>query len=503
VVLSAGGLTAGGLTAGVYEAYGPALTAPDYRAVDYRAVDYRAVDYRAVGNDISLAGFDLARGPDSAGSRFEFGSDTFTTLPNTTELNVAGPGVTVLTVMADVPSGSGFPSYEAGRAFEPNAMQTRPMSGASYEINLAASLGMTFFVNATPSFSGALSFASLNSFSPREFETLLRDHSFGTSLDFRRPGAPYQTDSPFEPIFDRPSVAPGGTPSADHHLGGIAHDLPSHGASAEPHASENWILPAASTTVSLTTASESAPASKIALAPNRIEASRSDAEGGLIELESSTLPRSKRGPKHDDSLVEDDAESGELRKLLDKVWSGWDRAWNALDELRQAAGELRSRQTSSEMAADAVADAATEVAVANAEGGMIELSAPAAQSGGAVVSGNGDSYLVQTHLDSGKKVRMDAGVALYQSFELATAPDAVPPARNARATNEKGDASSEKNAKSKAPSAETNTSSAAIMSAGLLLSVPFSVFRLHRRQELEAVRPQLNAKPIDRTEADG
>jgi hypothetical protein len=499
-------LSAGGLAAGVYEAYGPASTAPDYSKVNYSKVDYSTVDYRVAGTDGNLESF----GPNSAGSRIEFSS--VAALANTSLTAVAGPtfmgpGVTVLTVMTDAPSGSGFTSYEAGRAFVPNtSMQSRPMSGVPYEFNLAANLGLTFVVNATTSFPGTLSFALLNSFSPREFEPLLRDHSFGSSLDFRRPGAPYQTESPFEPIVDGPSVAPVGTSNADPRVAGIVHDLPARGASAEPHATGTWILPSTSTTVSLTATSENTTASKIALAPNRIETPRADAEGGLIELESSTLPRSKRNLKLDSSLDKEDSDSDELRKLLDTVWSGWDRAWDALGELRQAANELQSRQTSSEVAAAAAEDAAAQVAIANAEGGMIELSSPAAAPANDVAAGSGAAHLVQTHLDSGKKVRMDAGVALYQSFELATAPDAVPPARNARATNEKGDgatSASEKNAKSKTPSVETNTSSAAIIGAGLLVSVPFSVFRLHRHRDSEAVRPQLNARPFDPTEADG
>jgi hypothetical protein len=420
--------------------------------------------------------------------------------------NVSGPGIAVLTVMTEVPSGSNFLSYETGRAFFPGAtIETRTMPDVSYEMNLAASFGLSAFVDVL-SFSAGASFASLNSFSPRGFEPLLRDHSVLTSLDFRRPGAPYQTEPPFESVADQASVVPGGGASADPHSNGTVREMPSRGASTELHASGNWIVPATSATVSLTATSENAPASKIALAPNRSDVLQSDVEGGLIELDSSISPRSKSGLKDGRSLAKDDLESDELRKLLDTVWSGWDRAWDALGEIQQAADELRSKQAAKEMAAEAVEDAAAQMAIANAEGGMIELSSPAAAPTNAIVGGSGESRLVQTHLDGGKKVRMDAGVALYQSFELATAPDAVPPARNVRATSEKGDgatSASEKNAKSKAPSVETNTSSAAIIGAGLLVSVPFSVFRLQRHKESEAIRPQLNAKPIDPRETDG
>jgi hypothetical protein len=459
-------LSAGGLAAGAYELQAPAL---------YGVVEHSA----ALGR--------IARDLDSSAAVFAFGPSVFSTLPS-----VATSNVDVITVRANAPAGADVLHFGEG-GMSSLAIQTRSLTAVPYDINLVApNAGLTLVFNVA-AFPSAFQFASTDAFSSREFEPQLRDHSLGNPLEFHRPGAPYQ-QSPFEPIFDRPSAVPAGTPSTDEHLKGIVHDMPSRGVNAEAHGSGAWVLTTASTSVSLTATSESAPSSKIALAPNRVESTRSDVEGGLIELESSTLPRSKRGSKSGESLVDDESDSDELRRLLDQVWAGWDRAWDAFGELRRAANDLQSNQASRDMVAAAVSDAAAQAAVAGAEGGMIELSAPGVSPTGTATIETNQLQLARSPLDHGQKVRMDAGVAFYQSFELATAPDAAPPARNARATSEKGDgtgSASEKNAKSKAPSVETNTSSAAIVNAGLLLSVPFSVFRLQRGKESEAVRPQL------------
>lgn len=262
-----------------------------------------------------------------------------------------------------------------------------------------------------------------------------------------------------------------------------------------------WLSPVPSA-ASATVSAESVPQSKVTLAPNRWDTS-TDLEGGLIELESPTLPRAKRSLKAGDNLSDEETAANELQKLLDQVWSGWDRVWDASGEIHEALEE--EARSSNDAVASAASDQATKSIMADAEGGMIELATPAALAGGPLVAGPGPAYLVQTPVNDGEKVRIDAGVALYQSFELATAPDAAPPASaaNTNAANGKAaDAGSagDKNAKSKEPSsAEHKSTSAALLGVGLLLSVPTSVFRIRRQDETEAVRPQglLKVERID------
>jgi hypothetical protein len=252
---------------------------------------------------------------------------------------------------------------------------------------------------------------------------------------------------------------------------------------------DGW-LSAVPSAASATVPTESVPQSKVTLAPNRWDTSMADLEGGLIELESPTLPRAKRSLKAGDELADEETAANELQKLLDQVWSGWDRLWDASGEILEALKE--QAPDSNDSVASAASDQAAKIIMADGEGGMIELATPAALAGGPLVSSPGQAYLVQTPVNDGEKVRMDAGVALYQSFELATAPDAVPPASaaNTNAANGKAaDAGSagDKNAKSKEPSsAEDKSTSAALLGVGLLLSVPTSVFRIRRQDETEA-----------------
>jgi hypothetical protein len=82
-------------------------------------------------------------------------------------------------------------------------------------------------------------------------------------------------------------------------------------------------------------------------------------------------------------------------------------------------------------------------------------------------------------------VRIDAGVAIYQEFEVATAADVAPPA-----TARKAERTADEDEHAKAETApEGQPISAAAVGAGLLIGLPFSQRR--GRQDEDERQPRL------------
>ncbi len=234
--------------------------------------------------------------------------------------------------------------------------------------------------------------------------------------------------------------------------------------------------------------------SKTTLVPNRWETLETDEEGGLIELEEPLAQQRNWRLQEDrnagDQASEEPASPADLKTLLEQLWSGWGKAWDAFGNLAQTRQAAESAAASNEAVATATEIAAKGIDVELMDG-MIELAAE-----GPTGTVSTQAHVAEMPAGDGGKVRMDAGLALYQEFELATAPDAVPPATAANVQPRDGESSPEKSAK--AEDTEQRPRSAALVGAGLLASIPFSLHRIRRQDDDDAQRRlRLNLERLD------
>ena len=191
--------------------------------------------------------------------------------------------------------------------------------------------------------------------------------------------------------------------------------------------------------------------------------SKTELDDGLIELESPFAPR-RKGRK----LAEDSADAwedqqdpwAELQSLAEQAWSAWNEAW------REFGRDVKSP-------ADDAADApqGEPGAIAGFDGGVVDGLVELAVEGG---TADVLPPQVREHLaDRNAPVRIDADVAIFQEFEVATAAEAAPPAtaRQAdRKAKEDERAATEKHA-------DGQPISAAAVGAGMITGLPFSLRR--------------------------
>lgn len=220
---------------------------------------------------------------------------------------------------------------------------------------------------------------------------------------------------------------------------------------------------------------ESIPA-EAAPVPGQWAISRTELDEGLIELESPLAPRRKgrRLPGESVEVAEEQQDNwADLEALAGQVWSAWNEAWREFGREVKEPGE----------AANAAHDHPARFN-ADVNDGLVELvvenSAPID-----VLPRGAHEQLAESSIP----VRIDAGVAIYQEFEIATAAEAIPPvtARNAerKAKNDER-AEAEK-------SAEGQPISAAAVGAGLIIALPFSL-RRRRQDEDELQQPMLRRR---------
>ncbi len=206
--------------------------------------------------------------------------------------------------------------------------------------------------------------------------------------------------------------------------------------------------------------------------------SKTELDEGMIELESPLAPR-RKGRK----LVEESADSlegrpdtwTELQTLAEQAWSAWNEAWREFG--RDATSPAGNNADAPQVEPDAVAGFNADVV-----DGLVEL---------AVEGGTAEMLprQVREHLaDRHAPVRIDADVAIFQEFEVATAADAAPPVTARKADRKAKDderAASEKHA-------DGQPISAAAVGAGLIIGLPFSLRR--RRPDEDEQQPRLRTK---------
>ena len=288
--------------------------------------------------------------------------------------------------------------------------------------------------------------------------------------------------------------ATGGGSLANATLASFAHSAADSGMHAP------GVFPSAPTTSAATAPPESLPKSEFTLSPNRSETSEADRDGGLIELETPAERRRKLALKGTDAPADEELSAERLRRLLDQVWAGWDQAWSAWQEMRRASGN-QTQTNHAQLPAALPPDASdrnsasnADAEIAAAEGGLIELT-----SEGPVEAAAGPKYMAELRADEGERIRIDAGMALHQSFEVATAAEAAPKSEKS-AQAEGTEATSDSSAKAKNAPDETKCPSAALIGAGLLLSLPFSVFHLQQQDgnaDRDRKRPHLKFDRLD------
>jgi hypothetical protein len=182
--------------------------------------------------------------------------------------------------------------------------------------------------------------------------------------------------------------------------------------------------------------------------------------------------------------------------LLEQVWAGWDQAWSAWQEAAPVQTPMNQTQLPTALPhAGDKNSANADAEIAAAEGGLIELSVS-----GPVDVGGGPKQMAELRAGEGERIRIDAGTALHQSFEVATAAEATAPKSEKNAQAEGTEAGSDSSAKAKNSPDETKHPSAALIGTGLLLSLPFSVFRVHQQEgsaDRERKRPHLQFDRLD------
>ena len=219
----------------------------------------------------------------------------------------------------------------------------------------------------------------------------------------------------------------------------------------------------------------------MAMAPHSWESLHGDRESGLIELDA-TLPKRKWRLLEEDDAEHNSERAAEIHldRLMQSAWEEIALAWDAIGDYAKHAEAATSdpnrippdaaivvKQTQIDLAAD-----------------LIELTVE-----GPVAAASPRAPLPELATSDDQKVRIDAGVALYHDFEMATAPDAAPPAVKTGAAETgaaaTGDATSASEAKSE-KSAKQQPTSAALIGAGLLVSLPFSLRPIRQRDEKQA-----------------
>jgi hypothetical protein len=205
--------------------------------------------------------------------------------------------------------------------------------------------------------------------------------------------------------------------------------------------------------------------------------SKTELEEGLIELESPLVPR-RKGRKLPGDALEGAEEQhdgwAELQAFAERVWSAWNQAWRDLG---------RNGDQSTEAIGEAARIAPGKVAGFDADviDGLVELTVGGAMSN-AVLPQQPREQLAESNLP----VRIDAGVAIHQEFEVATAAEAAPPATARKAERQAGD---DERAEAEKP-VEGQPLSAAAVGAGMLIGLPFSL-RRRRPDEDERQLPRL------------
>jgi hypothetical protein len=210
---------------------------------------------------------------------------------------------------------------------------------------------------------------------------------------------------------------------------------------------------------------DSRPAADAMLEPLSPDAA--DGEGGLIELEDAPNEERPSPQRLDGDSATEDARGSEDAADLQGPRSEWLSKEESQDEPQSPADAI-------ERIADVQCDA---------EGGMIELAAP-----GEVVDVPQTVYAAgdRAHGDDDLPGAMEAGVALFQAFELGTGSDAGQAAR---------DSATAPAADRPGKSDRAEHPDAAAMGWGLLAALPAARLR-RRRAEQEPRHPRLRRRPI-------
>lgn len=204
--------------------------------------------------------------------------------------------------------------------------------------------------------------------------------------------------------------------------------------------------------------------------------SRADLDEGLIELENPLGPRRKGRKLPGESPVDESQTDDpwvELQALADRVWSAWNDAWQEYGR----DGQLEPESVD----AAKVAQGSTAGFDADVLEGLVEVVIE-----GSAVTQDGPQLAAEQIAEEHAPVRIDAGVAVYQEFEVATAADA---AAQATARSSVPKAEEDERAEVDKP-AEERPISAAVVGAGLIIAVPLSV-RRRRQDEDSHELPQL------------
>jgi hypothetical protein len=205
--------------------------------------------------------------------------------------------------------------------------------------------------------------------------------------------------------------------------------------------------------------------------------SKNEFDEGFIELESPLVPRqkSRKLTRELGENSEQEEQLTQLRAFAEQLKSAWNEVWRELgNEATEQAAELAE--------AGRVVPRQQVEFDANVIAGLVELSVD-----GIAPRGDLPQHDRQQLAEDSGPVRIDAGVAMIQQFEMATATDAVPPA-----TAEKAAPNADKDAQAETEKpAEARPLSAAGIGVGLVIGVPAALQRRRQDDEQDVRVPRL------------